>query len=84
MECNDTQLGLGKASEYERQNEQAAKERRKLETEREETPELARARHLSAGRIETTAREVAVMNRPFYCAVCDKQYKNTMEMQVGM
>ena len=81
---NDCTMGLGKQGEYDWRSVEATKERKKLEIEKEETPELAKKREASAAKAETTERVVQTMNRPFFCGICDKQYKNTMEMQVHL
>ena len=73
-------MGLGKAAEYDKANDEAARERRKLAVEREETDEsrAASAAHAErdAARVDTLKRQ----NAEFYCAICDKQYKSVSEM----
>ena len=53
--------------------DEAASERRKLESEREETPELVLQRAEAARATEETRRVVKEMHRTFHCETCDKQ-----------
>lgn len=84
INVHDNQLGLGKKTEYEEHNKVAAKERKKLEIEREETPELRKERAERKARLEDIQATLVEQNRKFYCALCDKQYKNAMEIQLHL
>uniref|UniRef100_A0A7S4DBH5 G-patch domain-containing protein n=1 Tax=Heterosigma akashiwo TaxID=2829 RepID=A0A7S4DBH5_HETAK len=78
-EAGDT-LGLGKAGEYEEKVDTAAKQRKKLDVEVEETDEEVTKRLADAEKQETIKQDVKEMNKEFYCEICDKQYKNVSEM----
>jgi hypothetical protein len=72
-------LGVGKHEEYTQQAADATEHRRLLEQEREETEALQRLREEKAKRDEEVHSVVRAMVRPFYCELCDKQYKNVAE-----
>ncbi|CAM9500835.1 unnamed protein product [Hapterophycus canaliculatus] len=73
-------LGLGKAAEDDRFTDEAARERKKLDSEVVETEEMKAKRLEKAKRQETIKEQVQEMNKEFYCETCDKQYKNVSEM----
>ncbi|CAM9903570.1 unnamed protein product [Pylaiella littoralis] len=73
-------LGLGKSAEDDRFTDEAAKERKKLDSEVVETEEMKTKRLEKAVRQETIKEQVQEMNKEFYCETCGKQYKNVGEM----
>jgi hypothetical protein len=72
-------LGVGKHEEYHTYSELATEHRRALETEKEETEELVKKRQEMASKNQQVKEIVSKMVRPFYCELCDKQYKNIAE-----
>eukprot|EP00903_Cladosiphon_okamuranus_P006576 g6424.t1 len=73
-------MGLGKAAEDDRFTDEAAKERKKLDSEVVETEEMKAKRLEKAVRQETIKEQVQEMNKEFYCETCNKQYKTVGEM----
>eukprot|EP00008_Paramoeba_atlantica_P008648 CAMPEP_0201490576 /NCGR_PEP_ID=MMETSP0151_2-20130828/26641_1 /ASSEMBLY_ACC=CAM_ASM_000257 /TAXON_ID=200890 /ORGANISM="Paramoeba atlantica, Strain 621/1 / CCAP 1560/9" /LENGTH=282 /DNA_ID=CAMNT_0047876577 /DNA_START=35 /DNA_END=883 /DNA_ORIENTATION=+ len=72
-------VGVGKYEEYDHYCEVATEQRRLLETEKEETEQLIEKRRQKAEQKENKEQAVTKMVRPFYCELCDKQYKNVAE-----
>eukprot|EP00211_Chloroparvula_japonica_P005345 CAMPEP_0119156610 /NCGR_PEP_ID=MMETSP1310-20130426/52344_1 /TAXON_ID=464262 /ORGANISM="Genus nov. species nov., Strain RCC2339" /LENGTH=356 /DNA_ID=CAMNT_0007149225 /DNA_START=32 /DNA_END=1102 /DNA_ORIENTATION=+ len=73
-------LGIGKREEYEQYNEAATERRRLLNVEDEGNVERQRVLQEKAVQENAIKKVVSEMVRPFYCELCDKQYKNPMEM----
>ncbi|CAN0180750.1 unnamed protein product [Ectocarpus sp. 12 AP-2014] len=73
-------LGLGKSAEDDRYTDEAARERKKLDSEVVETADMKAKRLEKAVRQETIKEQVQEMNKEFYCETCGKQYKNVGEM----
>mmetsp|Transcript_18362 Transcript_18362/g.23130 ORF Transcript_18362/g.23130 Transcript_18362/m.23130 type:complete len:369 (+) Transcript_18362:1-1107(+) len=78
-DAGDT-LGLGKANEYDKKIDTAAKQRKKLEVEIKETQEMVDKRIAQAEKVEAIKQDIKDMNKEFYCETCCKQYKNVAEM----
>ena len=77
-------LGLGKATEEETMTSNAAKERRRLDSEIVETEDRKRKREAEAARHEDLEAQLRAQNREFYCECCDKQYKTVAEFSVHL
>ncbi|CAM9514704.1 unnamed protein product, partial [Laminaria digitata] len=73
-------LGLGKSAEDDKFTDEAARERKKLDSEVVETKEMKTKRLEKAVREETIKEQVQEMNKEFFCDICNKQYKNVGEM----
>uniref|UniRef100_K3WXR3 G-patch domain-containing protein n=1 Tax=Globisporangium ultimum (strain ATCC 200006 / CBS 805.95 / DAOM BR144) TaxID=431595 RepID=K3WXR3_GLOUD len=81
MKENLVCLGLGKAEEYDAMNEQATKERRKLDSEVVETTEATQVRLEKAARDDQIKSDVKAIESAFFCQDCQKQYKTVKEME---
>jgi len=81
LNSNTSNLGLGKASDDQFYSERAASERKRLESELEETPELKQLREQKVERKEKITADVTEIIKSYYCELCNKQYKNIGEMQ---
>jgi len=81
MNANSSTLGLGKAADDQFYSERAASERKRLESEIEETPELKQFREQKVERKEKITADITEIIKTYYCSLCNKQYKNIGEMQ---
>ncbi|EPT04143.1 hypothetical protein FOMPIDRAFT_1114366 [Fomitopsis schrenkii] len=73
--------GLGKTNQDVRMIETTVAQRRELDSERQtkETEEQRRAREDSVARRAAVQSEISSTLRPFYCELCDKQFKNVAQ-----
>ncbi|KAH7911213.1 hypothetical protein BJ138DRAFT_1007014 [Hygrophoropsis aurantiaca] len=73
--------GLGKLSQDVRMIETTVSQRRGLDSERQrkETEEQRKARQDVVARREAVKTEISDVLRPFYCALCDKQFQNVAQ-----
>ncbi|KAF8529476.1 hypothetical protein JB92DRAFT_3196993 [Gautieria morchelliformis] len=73
--------GLGKRAQDERMIETTVSQRRELDSERQikETIEQRQWREQKAADKEALASQIASTLRPFYCALCDKQYQTVAQ-----
>jgi septal ring factor EnvC (AmiA/AmiB activator) len=72
-------LGLGRATQEEDMTTNAAKQRRKLDSELEDTADRKRKREEKAAGERELAATLEAQHANFYCACCDKQYKTVAE-----
>jgi hypothetical protein len=70
----------GKASEYTVMSAHCTKERRKLDSEIEQTAMLVAKKKAHLQKEEELKATIQEQNREFYCEICDKQYKTVGEM----
>jgi hypothetical protein len=75
-------LGLGKAAEYDEVSAQATAQRKRLEAELQacETEDRRQKRELEAKKQHIIQETITNQNRPFFCDLCNKQYKTVTEM----
>ncbi|TBU64861.1 hypothetical protein BD310DRAFT_806000 [Dichomitus squalens] len=73
--------GLGKANQDVRMIESTVSQRRELDSERQtkETEEQRRQREDAVARRAAVQSEISSVLRPFYCEVCEKQFKNVAQ-----
>ncbi|KAK2462080.1 hypothetical protein APHAL10511_006543 [Amanita phalloides] len=73
--------GLGKTSQDVRMIETTVAQRRELDSERQrnETEEQRRAREENVARRSALESEISSTLRPFYCTLCDKQFKTVTQ-----
>ncbi|KAG6837118.1 hypothetical protein H0H93_014424 [Arthromyces matolae] len=73
--------GLGKISQDVRMIETTVSQRRGLDSERQqkETEEQRRSREETVARKFALQDEISVTLKPFYCLLCDKQFKNVAQ-----
>ncbi|KAF8499185.1 hypothetical protein F5888DRAFT_1793967 [Russula emetica] len=73
--------GLGKTSQDFRMIETTVSQRRELDSERQrnETEEQRKAREGNVARRAALQTEISEVLRPFYCTVCEKQFKNVAQ-----
>lgn len=73
-------MGLGKSAAEDKLFNEVAKERRKMDAEKEESEDMWRKKAEASARQERTMNDVKKMNEVFFCDICKKQYKNVAEM----
>ncbi|KAI1797686.1 hypothetical protein LXA43DRAFT_1070550 [Ganoderma leucocontextum] len=73
--------GLGKASQDVRMIESTVSQRRELDSERQtkETEEQRKQREDAVARRAAVQTEISSVLRPFYCEVCEKQFRNVAQ-----
>ncbi|KAK0208523.1 G-patch-domain Zn-finger DNA-binding protein [Desarmillaria ectypa] len=73
--------GVGKINQDVRMIETTVSQRRELDSERQhkETEDQRRARQDDAARRSALANELFDTLKPFYCSLCDKQFKNVTQ-----
>ncbi|KAH9487145.1 G patch domain-containing protein 8 [Psilocybe cubensis] len=73
--------GLGKTSQDVRMIEETVSQRRELDSERQqkESEEQRKLREDSVARKTALESEISSTLRPFYCTLCDKQFKNVAQ-----
>ncbi|KAI0252591.1 hypothetical protein BJV78DRAFT_1124395 [Lactifluus subvellereus] len=73
--------GLGKTSQDFRMIETTVSQRRELDSERQrnETEEQRKAREGDVARRAALQTEISEVLRPFYCTVCEKQFRNVAQ-----
>ncbi|THV05960.1 hypothetical protein K435DRAFT_645950, partial [Dendrothele bispora CBS 962.96] len=73
--------GLGKVNQDVRMIESTVSQRRELDSERQhkESTEQRQARKDEVARREAVASEISDVLKPFYCSLCDKQFKNVAQ-----
>ncbi|KAK0465341.1 G-patch-domain Zn-finger DNA-binding protein [Desarmillaria tabescens] len=73
--------GVGKINQDVRMIETTVSQRRELDSERQhkETEDQRRARQDDAARRSALANELVDTLKPFYCSLCDKQFKNVTQ-----
>ncbi|KAF5368350.1 hypothetical protein D9758_002377 [Tetrapyrgos nigripes] len=73
--------GLGKVNQDVRMIESTVSQRRELDSERQqkESDEQRQAREDAVARREAVASELSDVLKPFYCSLCDKQFKNVAQ-----
>ncbi|KAF8587349.1 hypothetical protein K439DRAFT_1630841 [Ramaria rubella] len=73
--------GLGKRAQDERMIETTVSQRRGLDSERQikETMEQRQSRVQKVAEKEALANQIASTLKPFYCALCDKQYQTVAQ-----
>eukprot|EP00727_Mastigamoeba_balamuthi_P006692 m51a1_g2643 hypothetical protein (243) ;mRNA; r:602938-604156 len=76
---NEGKMGLGKKEEHEERLASAVAHRPLLLTEMELSEEQKTHLELKALRDDLIKEEVTESTRPFYCELCDKQYKKITE-----
>ena len=77
-------LGVGKAEQDTEMLDETAARRRLLESELEETEELRLRREAKAAKEESIRRDVTDILRPFFCEICQKQYKMASEFEAHL
>ena len=77
-------LGLGKKEEFDEWTSSDNIKRKLLSQEIEETEDERLIRIENAKKLEEIKKNVIVINRPFYCEICDKQYKRSSEMETHL
>ncbi|EPQ60918.1 hypothetical protein GLOTRDRAFT_113421, partial [Gloeophyllum trabeum ATCC 11539] len=77
---NDS-TGLGKVTQDVRMIETTVSQRRELDSERmtKESEEQRKAREDAAAKKAALQQEISSTLRPFYCELCDKQFKNVAQ-----
>lgn len=80
----DAKLGVGKQEEDDFYTKEENVQRKKLEVEIEETEEVAKKRETEAAKEERVRTEVKEILRPFFCSLCNKQYKTAMEHETHL
>lgn len=77
-------LGLGKKEEFDEWTSSDNIKRKLLSQEIEETEDERIIRVENAKKLEEIKKNVVIINRPFYCEICDKQYKRSSEMETHL
>ncbi|XP_039116356.1 G patch domain-containing protein 8 isoform X2 [Dioscorea cayenensis subsp. rotundata] len=80
----DPKLGVGKQEQDDFFTSGENVQRRKLEVELEETEEHTKKREVVAEREQKIQTEVKEIQKVFFCALCNKQYKLAMEFEVHL
>ncbi|KAI0690698.1 hypothetical protein BC835DRAFT_1363431 [Cytidiella melzeri] len=77
---NDS-TGLGKTTQDVRVIESTVSQRRELDSERQtrETEDQRKAREDTVAKRNAVQSEISSVLRPFYCELCDKQFKNVAQ-----
>ncbi|KAF7789867.1 hypothetical protein EIP86_000815 [Pleurotus ostreatoroseus] len=75
------QTGLGKANQDVRMIESTVSQRRGLDSERQtkENEEQRRTREETVAKRAAVQSEISSVLKPFYCELCDKQFKNVAQ-----
>jgi len=84
INTNIAMLGLGKKEEDDYYSEATTTERKKLESERQETPDLIKKREVQIEKQQNLKEELKEMNKEFYCKLCNKQYTKIMEYEAHL
>ena len=77
-------MGLGQQAVVDKWTSADNVKRKLLLVERDETEEERAQRAAKAKQLETIKQGITKNNRPFYCDVCDKQYKRASEYEVHL
>ncbi|KAG7552013.1 G-patch domain [Arabidopsis thaliana x Arabidopsis arenosa] len=77
----DRRLGLGKQEEDDYFTAEENIQRKKLDSEIEETEEIAKKREVLAEREQKIQSDVKEIRKVFYCELCSKQYRTVMEFE---